>query len=81
MTRGRRKETRGTEEGTRRAFTAKICALSVSRKCRTLSLWMILFSLKQGDARIREREAQRAAEAAEKASQEEEDLDFEDRVP
>lgn len=42
---------------------------------------MILFSLKQGDARIREREAQRAAEAAEKASQEEEDLDFEDRVP
>ncbi|CAK8994253.1 Cathepsin B-like CP3 (Cathepsin B-like protease B3) [Durusdinium trenchii] len=30
------------------------------------------------DARIREREAQRAAEAAEKASQEEEDLDFED---
>ena len=32
----------------------------------------------RGDARIREREAQRAAEAAEKASEGEEDLDFEE---
>ena len=32
----------------------------------------------RGDARSREREAQRAAEAAEKASEGEEDLDFEE---
>ena len=32
----------------------------------------------RGDARIREREAQRAAEAAEKATEGEEDLDFEE---
>jgi hypothetical protein len=42
--------------------------------------WTIAIATSWGDARIREREAQRAAEATESASEAEEDLDFEARA-